>query len=151
MNGRHTNATIAQIWGKKNDSNFDGNCTPHLCLSGTYEYITPMYVRSTEFTSLIMVPAWAETRWSGFYTFNCFWQFIGIINLSALVGQYLKHLIHLILTPLLRHCLPLHLLARNLWLPLHWFSRNARLVRPLRYQTIYTQSFIGFYRWFSRC
>ena len=37
MNGRQRNATNAQIWGKKNDSNYDGNCTARHCLSGTYE------------------------------------------------------------------------------------------------------------------
>jgi len=26
-----------EIWGKKNDSNYDGNCTAHHCLSWTYE------------------------------------------------------------------------------------------------------------------
>jgi len=42
-------------------------------------------------------------------------------------------------------------LLSNTRLPLHRFSRNARLVRPLRYQRIYTQNFISFYWWFSRC
>ena len=37
MNGRQRNAMNAQICGKKNDSNYDGNCTAHHCLSGTYE------------------------------------------------------------------------------------------------------------------
>ena len=37
MNGRQRNATNSQIWGKKNESNYDGNCTPRHCLSGTYE------------------------------------------------------------------------------------------------------------------
>jgi len=37
MNGRQRNTTNAQIWGEKNDSNYDGNCTPHHCLSGTYK------------------------------------------------------------------------------------------------------------------
>ena len=37
MNGRQRNATNAQIWGKQNDSNYDGNCTSRHCLSGTYE------------------------------------------------------------------------------------------------------------------
>jgi len=37
MNGRQRNTTNAQIWGKKNDSNYDGNCTARHCLSGTYE------------------------------------------------------------------------------------------------------------------
>jgi len=29
--------TNVQIWGKQNDSNYDGNCTSRDCLSGTYE------------------------------------------------------------------------------------------------------------------
>jgi len=37
MNGRQRNATNAQIWGKKNDSNYDGSCTARRCLRGTYE------------------------------------------------------------------------------------------------------------------
>ena len=37
MNGRHRNATNAQIWEMKNDLNYDGNCTARHCLSGTYE------------------------------------------------------------------------------------------------------------------
>jgi hypothetical protein len=37
MNGRQRNATNAQIWGKYNDSNYDGNCISRHCLSGTYE------------------------------------------------------------------------------------------------------------------
>jgi len=37
MNGRQRNATNAQIWGKKNDSNYDGNCTASHCLSRTYK------------------------------------------------------------------------------------------------------------------
>ena len=37
MNGRQRNATNAQIWGKQNDSNYDGNCTSRHCQSGTYE------------------------------------------------------------------------------------------------------------------
>ena len=37
MNGRRRNATNAQIWGKKNDSNYDGNCIARHCLSGTNE------------------------------------------------------------------------------------------------------------------
>ena len=37
MNGRQRNATNAQIWGKENDSNYDGNCTSRDCLGGTYE------------------------------------------------------------------------------------------------------------------
>ena len=37
MNGRQRNATNAQIGGKKNDSNYDGNCTARHCLSGTYK------------------------------------------------------------------------------------------------------------------
>ena len=31
------NTTNGQTGGKKNDSNYDGNCTAHHCLSGTYE------------------------------------------------------------------------------------------------------------------
>jgi len=27
MNGGQRNGTNAQIWGKQNDSNYDGNCT----------------------------------------------------------------------------------------------------------------------------
>jgi len=37
MNWRQRNATSAQIWGKQNDSNYDGNCTARHCLSGKYE------------------------------------------------------------------------------------------------------------------
>ena len=37
MNGRQRNTTNAQMWEKKNDSNYDGNCTARHCLSGTYE------------------------------------------------------------------------------------------------------------------
>jgi len=37
MIGTQRNATNAQIWVKKNDSNYDGNCTARHCLSGTYE------------------------------------------------------------------------------------------------------------------
>ena len=37
MNGRQRNAMNAQICGKKNDSNYDGNCTARHCLSGTYK------------------------------------------------------------------------------------------------------------------
>jgi hypothetical protein len=37
MIGRQRNATNAKIWGKKKDSNYDGNCTSRHCLSGTYE------------------------------------------------------------------------------------------------------------------
>ena len=37
MNGRQRNATNAQIWGKQNNSNYDGNCSSRHCLSGTYE------------------------------------------------------------------------------------------------------------------
>ena len=37
MNGRQRNATNAQIWGKYNNSNYDGNCTSRHCLSRTYE------------------------------------------------------------------------------------------------------------------
>ena len=37
MNGRQRNATNAQIGGKKNDSNYDGNCTACHCLSGMYK------------------------------------------------------------------------------------------------------------------
>ena len=37
MNGRQRNTTNAQIGGKKNYSNYDGNCTARHCLSGTYE------------------------------------------------------------------------------------------------------------------
>jgi len=37
MNGRRRNTTNAEIWGKKNSSNYDGNCTARHCLSGTYE------------------------------------------------------------------------------------------------------------------
>jgi hypothetical protein len=37
MNGRQRNTANAQIWGKLNDSNYDGNCTSRHCLSGTYE------------------------------------------------------------------------------------------------------------------
>ena len=37
MNGRQRNTTNAQIGGKKNDSNYDGNCTARHWLSGTYK------------------------------------------------------------------------------------------------------------------
>ena len=37
MNGRQRNAMNAQICRKKNDSNYDGNCTARHCLSRTYE------------------------------------------------------------------------------------------------------------------
>ena len=55
MNGRQRNTTNAQIWGKKNDSNYDGNCTAHHCLSGTYEISRQwIFVR-------LSVPITAET------------------------------------------------------------------------------------------
>jgi len=44
---RQRNATNAQIWGKKNDSNYDGNCTARHCLSGTYEICRWIFVRLT--------------------------------------------------------------------------------------------------------
>jgi len=37
MNGKKRNATNAQIWGKQNDSNYNGNCTTRHWLSGRYE------------------------------------------------------------------------------------------------------------------
>ena len=37
INGRQRNAKNVHIWGKKNDSNYDGTCTARHCLSGTYE------------------------------------------------------------------------------------------------------------------
>jgi len=35
MNGGQRNGTNAQIWGKKNDSNYDGNCTARHFQFGT--------------------------------------------------------------------------------------------------------------------
>ena len=37
MNGRQRHTTNAQIRGKYNESDYDGNCTSRDCLSGTYE------------------------------------------------------------------------------------------------------------------
>jgi len=37
MNGGQRNGTNAQIWGKKNDSNYDGNCTARHFRFGTYK------------------------------------------------------------------------------------------------------------------
>jgi hypothetical protein len=37
MNERQRNAKNAQIWGKQNDSNYDGNCTSHHYQSATYK------------------------------------------------------------------------------------------------------------------
>jgi len=38
MNGRWRNTmNDAQIWGKKNDLNYDGNCIARHCLSRKYE------------------------------------------------------------------------------------------------------------------
>ena len=39
MNGRQRNATNAQIWGKKNDSNYVGNCTSRDLQFGTYKIL----------------------------------------------------------------------------------------------------------------
>jgi len=36
MDDRET-PRMHKIWGKKNDSNYDGNCMSRHCLSGTYE------------------------------------------------------------------------------------------------------------------
>jgi len=35
MNGGQRNGTNAQIWGKQNDSNYDGNCTARHFRFGT--------------------------------------------------------------------------------------------------------------------
>jgi len=37
MYGRQRNAKNAQIWGKLNDLNYEGNCTVRHCMSGTYK------------------------------------------------------------------------------------------------------------------
>ena len=37
MNGGQRNGTNAQIWGKENDSNYDGNCTARHFRFGTYK------------------------------------------------------------------------------------------------------------------
>jgi len=69
MNGRQRNATNAQIWGKKNNSNYDGNCTARHCLSGTYEeisrrwiFVRPIASRTPSFAHLYVFDSDMETR-----------------------------------------------------------------------------------------
>ena len=42
MNGGQRNGTNAQIWGKLNDSNYDGNCNARHFRFGTYKNFRPM-------------------------------------------------------------------------------------------------------------
>ena len=58
---RQRNTTNAQIWGKKNNSNYDGNCTARHCLSRTYEItlrwiFVPLSVQSSTPDNEIVSP-----------------------------------------------------------------------------------------------
>jgi len=62
MNLRRRNTTNAQIWWKKNDSNYDGKCVASHCLSGSYEILRRwIFVR-------LSVQEWFSKLWSNKYS-----------------------------------------------------------------------------------
>jgi len=62
MNGGQRNGTNAQIWGKQNDSNYDGNCTARHFRFGTYKISGRWILVDTSIRISSVMDGWMSTE-----------------------------------------------------------------------------------------